>query len=67
MMKLAKNHLNFQGIVLARRLNGDYCLSDVVSSADLVVDHSLQTKLARSDRSFWYSEIVLGFHDVFLF
>ena len=47
------------GAVLGRRLNGDHCLADVIGTV-FDVDSVVSEELRASDRSFFYSEVVLG-------
>ncbi|NES93784.1 MAG: DUF3419 family protein [Desertifilum sp. SIO1I2] len=53
--------LNPGGALLGRRLNGDRHLATVMAE-HLEVDDSLSTQLLKLDRSFFYREVVVGFH-----
>lgn len=53
--------LNPGGALLGRRLNGDHHLATVMAE-HLEVDNSLSAQLLKLDRSFFYREVVVGFH-----
>jgi pyrroloquinoline-quinone synthase len=57
-----KGSLNDGGAVVCRRLNGDYKLENVVGKRFLI-DPYLNHGLKAGDRSFFYSEVVVGFHE----
>lgn len=59
LLKNCHKFLTPGGAVIARRLNGDYDLSSVVKQ-HFSIDSTLQQKLLREDRSFFYSELVIG-------
>jgi S-adenosylmethionine-diacylglycerol 3-amino-3-carboxypropyl transferase len=48
------------GALIGRRLNGDHHLGDLMDTV-LKVDRSFSADLKRFDRSFFYSEIVVGY------
>lgn len=56
-----KGCLNDNGAVICRRLNGDYKLENVVGK-QFLLDPYLDHGLKAADRSFFYSEVVVGFH-----
>jgi S-adenosylmethionine-diacylglycerol 3-amino-3-carboxypropyl transferase len=60
LLKGVKSSLGEGGALLARRLNADHNLSQLVQN-HLQVDTALSALFARLDRSFLYSEIVVGF------
>lgn len=60
MFASVKNHLNEDGALIARRLNGDHLLSDVVESV-FYTDKNFNRFLWETDRSYFYSEVVIGF------
>ena len=49
------------GVVVSRRLNGDYGLEDVIEKA-MYTDRELNAMLLRRDRSFFYAEVIAGFN-----
>ncbi len=52
--------LNAGGALIGRRLNGDHHLGDLMATT-VNVDRSFSADLQRLDRSFFYSEIVVGY------
>lgn len=54
--------LNPGGAVICRRLNGDYKLENVVGRR-FMIDPYLNHGLKAADRSFFYNEVVVGFHE----
>lgn len=60
LMSGVKDSLNDGGAVLARRLNADHSLAKLVGTY-LQVDTALSSQLKEQDRSFLYSEVVVGF------
>ncbi|WP_372367034.1 DUF3419 family protein [Candidatus Uabimicrobium sp. HlEnr_7] len=60
MFASVKNHLYENGAIITRRLNGDHVLSDVVGST-FYTDNDFNRHLWETDRSYFYSEVVVGF------
>jgi len=56
----ASRSLSTQGAVLARRLNGDHRLGSLLGQ-HLQIDAALSAELLEKERSFVYSEVVVGF------
>lgn len=54
LLSLVFNRLNPNGIIIARRLNGDYNLKDMVSKYFKIIDIKIV------DKSHFYSEVVIG-------
>lgn len=61
MLKAAVNCLQPGGALIGRRLNGDHHLAAVMSE-HVWVDARLSADLLKRDRSFFYREVVVGFH-----
>lgn len=59
-LRKAASVLSEGGVLLARRLNGDGSLSDLMRR-HLVVDRALSAELFEQERSFLYAEVVAGF------
>jgi S-adenosylmethionine-diacylglycerol 3-amino-3-carboxypropyl transferase len=60
LLKGVQKSLGDGGVLLARRMNADHNLSSLVQN-HLNVDTALSARFAQTDRSFLYSEIVVGF------
>ena len=60
LLKNASQCLTSGGALIGRRLNGDHHLGDLMDLF-VKVDRSLSHSLKTSDRSFFYSEIVVGY------
>jgi S-adenosylmethionine-diacylglycerol 3-amino-3-carboxypropyl transferase len=59
MLQTIQAHLRPGGATIGRRLNGDHHLTDVMA-AHFNVDRPFSQKLQTDDRSFFYSEVVVG-------
>ncbi len=60
MLANAAQCLNAGGALIGRRLNGDHHLGNLMDSV-VNVDPLFSADLQRLDRSFFYSEIVVGY------
>ncbi|MDF5718803.1 MAG: class I SAM-dependent methyltransferase [Rhizonema sp. NSF051] len=61
MLETAVRCLKPGGALIGRRLNGDYHLATVMAN-HLLVNQQLSVQLLESDRSFFYQEVLVGFH-----
>ncbi|BBM85135.1 DUF3419 family protein [Candidatus Uabimicrobium amorphum] len=60
MFTIVHGCLNDGGALIARRLNGDHVLSDIVK-ASFYCNDDFNQHLWETDRSYFYSEVVVGF------
>jgi len=60
MFTIAKSCLKDKGALISRRLNGDHILSEIMQEV-LFTNNDLNNDLKKNDRSYFYSEVVVGF------
>jgi S-adenosylmethionine-diacylglycerol 3-amino-3-carboxypropyl transferase len=62
MLKTAVSLLNPGGALIGRRLNGDHHLATIMNEC-IAVDREFSRELLELDRSFFYREVVVGWHN----
>lgn len=62
MFEIVKQCLTDSGALIGRRLNGDHILSDIVK-ASFHSNNDFNKHLWETDRSYFYSEVVIGFRN----